>query len=67
MPDCPPKTEADRKRWENVVGKALKDWTTALMRFGMTRAEARDIVLSDIQRQTERVNFEFEQKKGAIR
>jgi len=63
MPVCLPKTDADRKRWENVVGKALKNWATALMQFGMTRDEARDIILSDIQRQTERVRFEYEEKK----
>jgi hypothetical protein len=49
VPNCPPKTDADRNRWENVVGKALKDWTTALMGFGMTRKEARVCVLSEIE------------------
>jgi len=50
-------------KWEFVVGRALKDWATALMQFGMTRAEARDIVLSEIKRETERVKFDFEEKK----
>jgi hypothetical protein len=63
MPNCPPKTDAQRNRWENVIGKALKDWTTTLMQFGMTREEARDIVLSDIKRETARVEFDFEQRK----
>lgn len=71
MPNCPPKTLQERMedgnngsdRWEFVVGKALKDWATALMQFGMTREEARDIVLSEIKRETERVKFDFEEKK----
>jgi hypothetical protein len=71
MPDCPVKTLAERiedgnnlsTRWEFVVGKALKDWATALMQFGMTREEARNIVLSDIKEQTERVKFDYEEKK----
>jgi len=46
-----------------VVGKALKDWATALMQFGMTRAEAREIMLSEIKRETERVKFDYEEKK----
>ena len=63
MPVCPPKTDADRKRWENIVGKALKSWATALMQFGMTRDEAREIILTEIGTMTERVNADFEEKK----
>lgn len=71
MPNCPPKTLAERmednanpgERWEFVVGKALKDWATALMQFGMTREEARAIVLSDIKERTEQVNLNYEEKK----
>ena len=63
MPNCPPKSDADRRRWENIVGKALKTWATALMQFGMTRDEARDIILAEIGTMTERVNADFEEKK----
>ena len=37
-------------RWEFVVGKALKDWTTAVMlEKKITRAEAREFVLGEIR------------------
>lgn len=52
MPVCPPRSEDERKndRWEYVVGKALKDWVTATMaKRGVTREEARKIVLDDIK------------------
>jgi hypothetical protein len=52
MPVCPPRTPEERKsdRWENVVGKALKDWVTRVMkRDGSTRDEARATVLAAIQ------------------
>jgi hypothetical protein len=52
MPVCPPRSAEERKsdRWENVVGKALKDWVTATMvKRGVTREEARKIVLDDIK------------------
>jgi hypothetical protein len=58
MPDCPPKTLAERMddetnvstRWEFVVGKALKDWVTATMlKRKVTRDEARKIVLDEIK------------------
>jgi hypothetical protein len=51
-------------KWEFVVGRALKDWASALMQFGMTRAEARVIVLAEIKEMTERVNADFAEKKG---
>lgn len=36
----------DSDRWEYVVGKALKDYATALMGvLGKTRAEARELIL----------------------
>ena len=71
MPNCPVKTLAERMddehnpstRWEFIVGKALKDWATALMQFGMTRDEARVHVLSEIKRETERIKFDYEEKK----
>jgi len=64
VPNCPPKSDEHRAtKFEYVVGKALKDWATALMQFGMTRAEAREIMLSEIKRETERVKFDYEEKK----
>lgn len=71
MPNIPPKTLAERvedgnnlsTRWEFVIGKALKDWATALMQFGMTRDEARVIVLAEVKEMTERVNANYEEKK----
>lgn len=49
MPSCPPKTDNDRNRWENVAGKALKDWVTRVMlKEGKTRDEARKVVLERI-------------------
>lgn len=63
MPDCPPKTDEQRKRWENIVGKALKSWTTALMGFGMTREEARGVVLSEIELQTTLVGARLREQK----
>jgi hypothetical protein len=54
MPVCPPKSQEQRdetSRWELVVGKALKDWTTRMMQSeGVTRAEARQIVLGVINK-----------------
>lgn len=39
----------DSPRWEYVIGKALKDYATALMgTLGKTRAEARDLILHRI-------------------
>ena len=53
MPVCPqisPEDRAKMDRWENVVGKALKDWVTRIMeRDGKTRSEARGTVLAAIQ------------------
>jgi hypothetical protein len=52
MPVCPPKSPKEREsdRWENVVGKALKDWITSVMkRDKLTRAEARVKVLLQIK------------------
>ena len=58
MPDCPPKTLAERMddennlstRWEYVVGKALKTWVTSVMeKRKITRDEARKIVLDEIK------------------
>jgi len=53
MPVCPPISAQEREkgdRWEHVVGKAVKDWVTATMqKRGVTRAEARKIVLDDIK------------------
>jgi hypothetical protein len=52
MPICPPRPKEERKkdRWENVVGKALKNWVTAVMeKRGVTREVARKIVLDDIK------------------
>ena len=52
MPDCPPRNADERKsdRWEMVVGKALKDWVTAvMMERKITRAEAREFVLAEIR------------------
>lgn len=63
MPACPPKTDSQRKRWESTVGKALKDWASALMLFGMTRREARDAILSDIRERTEQVRLDHAEKK----
>jgi hypothetical protein len=37
------------QRWENVVGKELKRWATRIMGEGYTRAEARQMILKDIQ------------------
>lgn len=52
MPICPPKLSEERaitERWELVVGKALKDWVTRVMRTtGKTRAEARYAILEKI-------------------
>jgi|GEM_PF-4094840 len=53
MPVCPPKTVEERKNdpWENVVGKALKDLVTATMQYyGITRREARKVLLEEIQK-----------------
>lgn len=53
MPDCPPISPEERaatERWERVVGKALKDWVTRVMkRDNKTREEARATVLAAIQ------------------
>lgn len=52
MPECPPRSEAERTsdRWENVVGKSLKDWVTAVMATRkITRDEARKVVLTEIK------------------
>jgi len=54
MPICPPKSAEKRatesSRWEHVVGKALKDWTSRVMKTTrMTRAEARQAILEKIQ------------------
>lgn len=44
----------DSKRWERVVGKAIKDWTTAIMAARkMTREKAREHVLSLIRTYTD--------------
>lgn len=44
----------ESKRWENVVGKAVKDWTTAIMASrGVTREDARQVVLGFIREVTE--------------
>ena len=52
MPSCPPISAEERAkidRWELVVGKALKDWATRIMEnTGMTRAEARGVILRKI-------------------
>ena len=56
MPDCPHRTAEERKhdRWELVVGKALKDWVTAVMlEKKLTRAEARLVVLAEIRQKGE--------------
>lgn len=52
MPDCPPRSEKEREsdRWEFVVGKALKDWVTAIMvKRNLTRELARKYVLDEIK------------------
>lgn len=54
MPVCPPKSAEERanerNRWESIVGKALKDWTSrVMMQTHMTRAEARQAILEKIQ------------------
>lgn len=52
MPECPSRSDEERKsdRWEFVVGKALKDWVTAVMlEKRMTRADARELVLAEIR------------------
>lgn len=49
MPICPPKTPKDRDRWEEIAGKALKDWVTRVMKTThKTRAEARYAILKKI-------------------
>jgi len=50
MPECTSRTAEERTddRWERIVGKALKDWVTALMRHGFTRKQARNLVLDEI-------------------
>jgi hypothetical protein len=56
MPDCPPRSVEERSsdRWEYVVGKALKDWVTAVMiEKRITRAEARLVVLAEIRQKGE--------------
>lgn len=40
------------KRWEYVVGKALKDWASRIMEEGHTRAEARGMILQEIKNKT---------------
>jgi hypothetical protein len=40
------------QRWEFVVGKALKDWATVIMHEGHTRAEARQMILEEIKKQS---------------
>lgn len=56
MPVCPPRSAENRARdrWEYVVGKALKDYVTVVMasRRGLSRAEARKIVLQEIIEKT---------------
>lgn len=53
MPVCPPISPENRAkidRWELVVGKALKDWVTRVMKNeGLTRAEAREVILERIR------------------
>ncbi len=53
MPPMPTLTSEDRAkitRWEHVVGKALKDWTTRIMiQQGVNREEARQIALKRIE------------------
>jgi hypothetical protein len=52
MPECPHRSDEERKsdRWEYVVGKALKDWVTAVMvEKRITRADARVLVLAEIR------------------
>jgi hypothetical protein len=58
MPDCPKKTADERKqaRWENVSGKALKDWATRLMATGLTRAQAREQILAEIASKAEQAH-----------
>jgi len=52
MPICPPRSSKEREsdRWENVVGKALKDWVTRTMeKRSLTREQARKHVLDEIK------------------
>lgn len=49
MPVLTPEERAKNTRWENVSGKALKDWVTRIMlQNRMTRADARIVVLCHI-------------------
>jgi hypothetical protein len=60
MPDCPPRSADERKgdRWENVVGKALKDWVTAVMvKKSLTRDQARLYVLGEIEMHWTKLKF----------
>jgi hypothetical protein len=60
MPICPPKTDEQRDRWENQVGKALKDWVTRIMAHdGISRAHARELVLHRITLLDTSADIEF--------
>ncbi len=59
MPAMPVLTAEDRAkqtRWENRVGKSLKNWVSFVMKDqGLTRTEAREIVLKKIESKDGRV------------